>query len=89
MPAFHLDDFISHRQVFPVVLIPNLPGILWIGFFMEEISIIGKGKVCAQGTTEALLAQSGRNNLEDAFVALAGIDDESLTTTSSTAEKAA
>ena len=55
----------------------------------DEIIIIAKGKVCAQGTTEALLAQSGRTNLEDAFVALAGIDDESLTTTSSTVEKAA
>jgi sodium transport system ATP-binding protein len=44
----------------------------------DEIIIIAKGQVCAQGTTEALLAQSGRDNLEDAFVSLAGIDDETL-----------
>jgi sodium transport system ATP-binding protein len=44
----------------------------------DEIIIIAKGKVCAQGPTEALLAQSGRENLEDAFVVLAGIDDETL-----------
>lgn len=43
----------------------------------DEIIIIAKGKICAQGTTEALLAQSGKSNLEDAFVALAGIDGES------------
>jgi sodium transport system ATP-binding protein len=47
----------------------------------DEIIIIAKGKVCAQGTTEALLAQSGRSSLEDAFVALAGIDEESITST--------
>jgi sodium transport system ATP-binding protein len=42
----------------------------------DEIIIISRGKVTAQGTTEALLAQSGRDNLEDAFVALAGIESE-------------
>jgi len=43
----------------------------------DEIIIIAKGKICAQGTTEGLLAQSGTSNLEDAFVRLAGIDSES------------
>ena len=42
----------------------------------DEIIIIAKGKICAQGTTEALLAQSGQSNLEDAFVKLAGFDGE-------------
>ena len=42
----------------------------------DEIIIIAKGKICAQGTTEALLAQSGQSTLEDAFVKLAGIDGE-------------
>ncbi len=37
----------------------------------DEIIIISKGKVTAQGTTDQLLAMSGKNNLEDAFVALA------------------
>lgn len=50
----------------------------------DEIIIIARGKITAQGTTDALLAQSGRDNLEDAFVALAGIDDDAhrLTTNS-------
>jgi sodium transport system ATP-binding protein len=42
----------------------------------DEILIIAKGRITAQGTTDALLAQSGKNNLEDAFVVLAGIEDE-------------
>ncbi len=40
----------------------------------DEIIIMSKGRICAQGSTAQLLEQSGRNNLEDAFVALAGID---------------
>lgn len=42
----------------------------------DEILIIAKGRITAQGTTDALLQQSGKDNLEDAFVALAGIEDE-------------
>ncbi len=42
----------------------------------DEIVIISHGKVCAQGTTDQLLAQSGQSTLEDAFVALAGIEGE-------------
>ncbi len=41
----------------------------------DEIIIIARGKVTAQGTTDALLAQSGASNLEDAFVRLAGIEE--------------
>jgi sodium transport system ATP-binding protein len=40
----------------------------------DEIIIISKGRVTAQGTTSELLTMSGKNNLEDAFVALAEID---------------
>jgi sodium transport system ATP-binding protein len=40
----------------------------------DEIIIISKGRVTAQGTTSELLVMSGKNNLEDAFVALAEID---------------
>ncbi len=36
----------------------------------DEIVIISRGRVTAQGTRDELLAQSGKNNLEDAFVAL-------------------
>lgn len=42
----------------------------------DEIVIIAHGRVTAQGTTDELLALSGKANLEDAFVTLAGIDAE-------------
>ena len=36
----------------------------------DEIIIISRGRVTAQGTTEQLMALSGKHNLEDAFIAL-------------------
>lgn len=36
----------------------------------DEIIIIAKGRVTAQGSTDQLLAMCGKDNLEDAFVAL-------------------
>jgi sodium transport system ATP-binding protein len=42
----------------------------------DEIVIISKGRVTAQGTTNELLAMSNKDNLEDAFVALAEMDDD-------------
>jgi len=42
----------------------------------DEIIIIAHGQVTAQGSTRQLLEQSGKDNLEDAFVALAGIPDD-------------
>ena len=38
----------------------------------DEIVIVAKGSVVARGTAEELLAASGRDNLEDAFVHLCG-----------------
>jgi sodium transport system ATP-binding protein len=38
----------------------------------DQIAIIGGGQIVAFGTPAALLDQTGKNNLEDAFVALAG-----------------
>ncbi len=38
----------------------------------DEIVIVARGNVVAHGTAEELLAQSGRANLEDAFVHLSG-----------------
>ena len=38
----------------------------------DNIVIIAKGSVVAQGTATQLLEQSGKVNLEDAFVDLAG-----------------
>lgn len=37
----------------------------------DEIIIIARGRVTAQGTTGQLLAMSGKDNLEDAFIVLA------------------
>ncbi len=42
----------------------------------DEIIIIAKGRVTAQGTTEQLLSLSGKTSLEDAFVTLAGIEGD-------------
>ena len=38
----------------------------------DEIVIVARGSVVAQGTSDKLLAASGRDNLEDAFVHLSG-----------------
>ena len=38
----------------------------------DEIIIIAGGKVAAQGTPEQLREQSGKQNLEDAFVSAIG-----------------
>jgi sodium transport system ATP-binding protein len=38
----------------------------------DEIVIVARGSVVARGTAQALLEQSGRANLEDAFVQLTG-----------------
>ena len=39
---------------------------------LDHIAIIVEGKIVAFGTPPALMAQTGHDNLEDAFVALAG-----------------
>ena len=43
-----------------------------ISALCDEIVIVAKGSVVAHGTAPELLAQSGRANLEDAFVHLSG-----------------
>jgi sodium transport system ATP-binding protein len=43
-----------------------------VSHLCDEIVIMARGAVVAQGTAEALLAQSGRTDLEEAFVRLAG-----------------
>lgn len=42
----------------------------------DEIIIISRGRVTAQGSTDELLAMSGKTNLEDAFVSLAEIEHD-------------
>ena len=43
-----------------------------VSHLCDEIVIVARGAVVAHGTAEALLEQSGRTDLEDAFVHLAG-----------------
>jgi sodium transport system ATP-binding protein len=56
--------------------------VLFSSHIMQEVSalcdtivILSAGRVAAQGTPDALRAQTGHENLEDAFVALTGIDE--------------
>ncbi len=42
----------------------------------DQIIMIAGGKVCAEGSTQDLVAQAGTANLEDAFVKLTGMDKE-------------
>ncbi len=55
--------------------------VLFSSHVMQEVSalcdtiiIVGKGKVVAQGTADELRAQAGVEDLEDAFVKLAGVE---------------
>ena len=41
----------------------------------DRIVMIAAGRVAAEGTAEELLARSGEQNLEDAFVKLIGSDE--------------
>lgn len=41
----------------------------------DRIVIIAKGRIAAEGTAQQLLEQSGKDNLEDAFVELIGSDE--------------
>ena len=42
----------------------------------DRIGIISKGRLIAVGTVEDIIAQAGKENLEDAFIALTGISVE-------------
>jgi sodium transport system ATP-binding protein len=46
-----------------------------VGALCDHIVVIAKGKVVAQGSPEALRAQTGEANLEDAFVKAIGTDE--------------
>jgi sodium transport system ATP-binding protein len=57
--------------------------VLFSSHVMQEVSalcdsiiVIARGQVVANGTPEGLREQSGCDNLEDAFVALAGLENE-------------
>ena len=56
--------------------------VLFSSHVMQEVSalcdtivVIGAGRVVAQGTPDELLAQTGAETLEDAFVTLSGVED--------------
>ena len=57
--------------------------VLFSSHIMQEVSalcdrivVIAQGTVVADGTPDTLRRQTGRADLEDAFVALAGLDLE-------------
>jgi sodium transport system ATP-binding protein len=41
----------------------------------DRIVVIARGRVVADGTPEELRARTGRDNLEDAFVAIIGSEE--------------
>jgi sodium transport system ATP-binding protein len=60
--------------------------VLFSSHVMQEVSalcdtiiVIARGRIVAAGTPEDLRKQTGRDNLEDAFVALSGLETESST----------
>jgi sodium transport system ATP-binding protein len=76
-------DVMSTRAVRDVIRRLRSEGrcVLFSSHVMQEISalcdhivIVAKGRVVAGGTTEQLLARTGKETLEDAFVALVGVD---------------
>src|SRR6185503_15872136 len=57
--------------------------VLFSSHVMQEVSalcdsiiVIARGGVAAMGTPDELRAQTGRDNLEDAFVALSGLEQD-------------
>jgi sodium transport system ATP-binding protein len=59
--------------------------VLFSSHIMQEVSalcdrivVIARGTMVADGTPEELRRQTGRDNLEDAFVALSGLEAEEL-----------
>ena len=59
--------------------------VLFSSHIMQEVSalcdrivVIAQGKVAADGTPDQLRGQTGRENLEDAFVALSGLEAEAV-----------
>jgi sodium transport system ATP-binding protein len=79
-------DVMSTRAVRAIVRRLRESGhcIVFSSHVMQEVSalcdaivVIAQGRVVARGTPDDLRAQTGRDNLEDAFVALAGVEVES------------
>lgn len=78
-------DVMSTRSVREIVRRLRGEGkcVVFSSHVMQEVSalcdsivVIARGRVVAHGTSEELLAQTGRSNLEDAFVSLSGLGEE-------------
>jgi sodium transport system ATP-binding protein len=76
-------DVMSTRTVREIVrrLRDDGRAVLFSSHVMQEVAaladhiiVIARGRIAAEGTVETLKAQTGKATLEDAFVALAGIE---------------
>jgi sodium transport system ATP-binding protein len=76
-------DVMSTRAVRDIIRAFRAEGrcVLFSSHIMQEVSalcdhiiVIARGRVVASGTPDHLRRQTGRQNLEDAFVALVGLD---------------
>ncbi len=78
-------DVMSTRAVRDIIRRLRADGrcVLFSSHVMQEVSalcdsiiVIARGRIVATGTPDELRAQTGESNLEDAFVALAGLEHE-------------
>lgn len=78
-------DVMSTRAVRDIIRRLKNEGhtVLFSSHVMQEVSalcdtivVIARGKIVASGTADDLRKQTGRDNLEDAFVALSGLEAE-------------
>jgi sodium transport system ATP-binding protein len=76
-------DVMSTRAVRDIIRAFRSEGrcVLFSSHVMQEVSalcdqiiVIARGRIVASGTPDALRAKTGRENLEDAFVALVGLE---------------
>lgn len=76
-------DVMSTRAVRDIIRRLRADGrsVLFSSHVMQEVSalcdsiiVIARGRIVASGTPDALRAQTGHQNIEDAFVALAGLE---------------
>lgn len=81
-------DVMSTRAVRDIIRRLRADGrcVLFSSHVMQEVSalcdsiiVIARGRIVAMGTSDELRAQTGQNNLEDAFVALSGLEHEATT----------
>jgi sodium transport system ATP-binding protein len=80
-------DVMSTRAVRDIIRNFRREGrcVLFSSHVMQEVSalcdhiiVIARGRIVASGTPDHLRAQTGHQNLEDAFVALAGLEREAV-----------